>query len=189
MRRALFVLLSWAVLAAPGHAATVAGIQVPDTVRVAEGLPQLSLNGAGIRKKLFVKVYVGALYLEHRADTVADVLRQEGPKRVAMHVLYEEISGEKLIQGWEDGFADNHSPEQMVKLRERLDTFNGLFETVRKGERILLDFVPGEGTRVTIRGQKRGSVAGKEFNDALLRVWLGEHPADESLKESMLGQN
>ena len=189
MRRALFALFSCAVLATQGHAATVAGIQVPDTVRVTEGSPQLSLNGAGVRKKLFVKVYVGALYLEHRAGTVAEVLRQEGPKRVAMHVLYEEISGEKLTQGWEDGFSDNHSPEQMAELRERLDTFNGLFETVRKGDLILLDFVPGEGTRVTIRGQKRGTVAGKEFNDALLRVWLGERPADEGLKKSMLGQN
>ena len=189
MRRALFALFSCAVLATQGHAATVAGIQVPETVRVTEGSPQLSLNGAGIRKKLFVKVYVGALYLEHRADTVAGVLRQEGPNRVAMHVLYEEISGEKLIQGWEDGYSHNHSPEQMAALRERLDTFNGLFDSVRKGDLILLDFVPGEGTRVTIRGKLRGSVPGKDFNDALLKVWLGERPADEGLKESMLGKD
>ncbi len=189
MRTLLLALLSFAVLITPADGRSVASVEVPETATVAAELPRLVLNGAGVRKKFFVKVYVGALYLERPATTVAEVLRQEGPKRVAMHVLYGEISRENLIGGWEDGFANNQDPARMGQLRERLDAFNGLFDTVREGDLIWLDFIPGEGTRVTIRGQMRGTVPGKDFNDALLQVWLGERPADKGLKRSMLGQD
>ena len=94
---------------------------------------------------------------------------------------------EKLIQGWEEGFNNNHGPAAMADLKERLDAFNRLFETVKEGDVILMDYIPGQGTRVSIRGQLKGLVPGKDFNDALLRVWLGERPADKRLKKAMLG--
>ena len=49
-----------ALAAAPAlHAAEVAGVQVEERIRI--GAQELQLNGAGIRSKLFIKVYVGAL--------------------------------------------------------------------------------------------------------------------------------
>lgn len=52
---------------------------------------------------------------------------------------------------------------------------------------ILLDFVPGSGTRVVVNGDTRGTIPGEDFNRALLRIWLGENPADAGLKKAMLG--
>jgi hypothetical protein len=172
----------------PGvDAATVAGIEVPETARPLPNGPKLQLNGAGIRKKFFVKVYVGALYLLQKADTTAGVVAQTGPKRVSMHILYGEVSRKKLVAGWNEGFANNHSEAELAGLAGRLETFNGLFETVHKGDVIALDYLPGEGTRVTIREQVKGTVPGKDFYDGLLRVWVGEKPATQSLKKAMLG--
>ena len=52
---------------------------------------------------------------------------------------------------------------------------------------ILLDYLPGAGTRVTVSGDDKGTIPGEEFNRALLRIWLGDQPADASLKKAMLG--
>jgi len=52
-------------IAAPAQAAKVAGVELEDSVQISADTPELVLNGAGIRKKLFIKVYVGALYLQN----------------------------------------------------------------------------------------------------------------------------
>ena len=62
-----------------------------------------------------------------------------------------------------------------------------MFETAHEGDVILLDYVPGTGTSVTINGTKIGTIPGEDFNQALLAVWLGDKPADDGLKEGMLG--
>ena len=44
-----------------------------------------------------------------------------------------------------------------------------------------------DGTRVVVNGEAKGIVAGDDFHRALLRIWLGDQPADTSLKKAMLG--
>jgi len=60
-------------------------------------------------------------------------------------------------------------------------------KAAKSGDLILLDYLPGTGTRVTVRGEDKGTIPGEEFNRALLRIWLGNQPADASLKRAMLG--
>ena len=52
---------------------------------------------------------------------------------------------------------------------------------------IYLDYIPGTGTRVTVNGEQKGVIAGKDFNSAMLDIWLGENPASSKLKKAMLG--
>lgn len=174
------------VLAVPAQAAKVAGVKLDDSVQISADTPKLMLNGAGIRKKAWIKVYVGALYLQNKATSVDAVLNQTGANRVLMHFLYKKVGRDKLVDGWKEGFSGNN-PAEMEKLKARLDDFNGLFSDAKKGDVILLDYLPGKGTRVTINGQAKGTIAGADFNKALLRVWLGEEPVDSGLKKAMLG--
>ena len=60
-------------------------------------------------------------------------------------------------------------------------------KAAKSGDTILLDYVPGTGTRVLINGESKGMIPGEEFNRALLRIWLGDQPADAALKKAMLG--
>lgn len=174
------------VLAVPAQAAKVAGVELDDSVQISTDTPKLVLNGAGIRKKLFIKVYVGALYLQNKATSVDAVLNQTGANRVLMHFLYK-VSQEKLAEGWEEGFSGNSSASEMEKLEARLSDFNRLIVDTNKGDVILLDYLPGKGTRVTVNGQAKGAIPGADFNKALLKVWLGNSPADSKLKKAMLG--
>ena len=85
----LFMNSEWAL------ALDVAGVTVPDTVVTDTSEHELVLNGAGIRKKFFIKIYIGALYLPSKSNAVESILNMEGAKRVTMHFLHSKVSVEK----------------------------------------------------------------------------------------------
>jgi hypothetical protein len=58
---------------------------------------------------------------------------------------------------------------------------------INQGGTVLLDYLPGIGTRVTINGVTRITIPGADFNRALLRIWLGDRPVDGRLKQALLG--
>lgn len=165
----------------------VGGLKIPEQLELADKKGSLVLNGAGIRKKVFIKVYVGALYLPRKSGDLEEVLAMDGPKVVTMDILYSKIDKAKLVDGWNEGFKKNNTGEQLNALSDRLNKFNGYFVDVNKGEKIELRFIPGTGTQVWITGTLRGTITGKDFNDALLKVWLGEDPVNKKLKKAMLG--
>ncbi len=163
----------------------IAGVDVPESAAITNKV--LVLNGAGIRKKLFIKVYVAGLYLTVKRTTASEILADPGAKRIVMSFLYKEVSAERLVEGWNVGFADNNTTEELKGLQDRIDQFNALFSTVRKGDTIQLDYMPNEGTQVWINDTMKGTVPGEDFYRALLKIWLGTEPADADLKDAMLG--
>jgi long-chain acyl-CoA synthetase len=188
MRSVLTVVLlgAWLSLGS-AFAAEIEGVKLTDNAQV--GGAELVLNGAGVRTRVFFKVYVGALYLQKKANATEAVLADAGPKRIAMHVL-RDLTAEQLFSALKDGLSNNHSPGQLAKLEPQVKQLEDIFNAVKaakNGDVILLDYLPGAGTRVTVRGDDKGTIAGEEFNRALLRIWLGSQPADVSLKKAMLG--
>ena len=178
---ALVLMLS----ATPAFAREVAGVTLPETITL--GARPLVLNGAGIRSKFFVKVYVGALYLPARTRDAAAVLRNTGPVAMHMYFLYSEVTKKKLVDAWNEGFDDNLDAAERTRLGPRIERFNGLFRTVHKGDVIHLDYLPGTGTAVSIDNEKRGVIEGEDFMQAWLRIWLGRKPADSDLEQGLLG--
>ena len=162
------------------------GINVPEEVLLDGASAKISLNGVGMRTKFFFDIYVGSLYLESAAKTPEEVMSQKGPKRVFIHFVYDEVAAEKLVAGWNEGFEGNLSEQQLAGLAGQIKTFNAMFDTAHAGDEVLLDYLPGQGTRVTIKGVIKGIIEGEDFNQALLNIWLGDEPADEGLKEAML---
>lgn len=174
-------------LSGSAQARTIADIKVPETVQLGKDSGTYILNGAGIRKKFFIKVYVGALYLKTRSHDVESILNMEGAKRVTMHFVHSKVSVEKIIHGWNKGFSANLTPKELLSLQGDLARFNALFRTAHKGDEIHVDFIPGRGTEVWLNDIKMGTIPGADFYRALLKVWLGSHPADKELKKALLG--
>ena len=56
---------AWLLLCGAAQAAEVEGVKLADKVQV--GGAELVLNGAGVRTRVFFKVYVGALYLRAKS--------------------------------------------------------------------------------------------------------------------------
>jgi hypothetical protein len=171
--------------ALPALAATVAGVSLEDSVTV--NGQKLVLNGAGIRKKFFIKVYVGGLYLPAKQSNAAAILAADSPRRQVMHFLYS-VSKDQMCEAWEEGLEDNtHGPSAEVKANFK--TLCSWMEAVPKGNRIVLTYVPGMGTTVEINGKAKGTLAGKATADAILNTWLGPKPGPgEDFKKAVLGK-
>ena len=164
------------------NALEIEGIHIPETLR-----SDLQLNGAGVRSKFFFKIYIAELYLQHPSTKSQEILDTPGRKRMTMHIIYDEVGKEKLIDGWNDGFTGNLTSDQLKALAPRIKKFNELFVDVRKGEEIILDYTPDLGTTVTIAGNNKGTIKGADFNRALLSIWLGDEPVGDDLRNSLLG--
>lgn len=174
------------ILFAPvSHAREISGVNIAESATVAE--TPLVLNGAGIRSKFFFSIYIGSLYITEKTTKPELVFANDKAKKVVMNMLYKELAAKKITDGWIDGFKNNNNQETYGTLEQRLKTFNSFFTSSKKGDVIELDYKPDEGTSVIINNELKGTVPGQDFNTALLKVWLGDSPADSNLKEAMLG--
>ena len=173
------------LLASPAFGAEVAGVKIDEQTRVAEA--PLVLKGAGLRKRFFVQVYAMGLYV---ADRKADPVTQPGAKRVAMHML-RDVGADTFTAALVDGMRPNHDEATMKALEPRIARLGAIMaemKEAKKGMVILLDWVPGSGTQVTIEGKPAGKpIEGEDFYRALLRIWLGEKPVQDDLKKALLG--
>ena len=184
---AIFFLLFSLSLSA--QAREIADVTIPQTISIPSVEQSLTLNGAGIRYKFFFKIYIAALYVTQASHKADDIINSNGPKRMLMHFLYDEVPLEKLVDGWNEGFEDNLSKAEQKSLAADIKQFNQMFESLKAGDEVELDYLPGKGTRVTIKGVEKGVIKGAEFNRALLKIWLGEEPVTEELKEALLGED
>jgi hypothetical protein len=175
------------MLSVSAGALEMAGVDIPETITQTDGTP-LVLNGAGIRSKFVFKVYIAQLYLKNPAADAPAVLKEDSGKRMAMHFLHSKVGKDDLVKAWNEGFEKNGTKEQLEKLKDKIDAFNAMFDTVKTGDEIILDYIPGTGTTVMIRGEEKGVVKGKEFNDLMLSIWIGEKPVTDSLKKALLGK-
>ncbi len=171
-------------LAIPAWAARIEGVSLPDTA-IVHG-QHLVLNGAGVRSVFIFDIYVAALYAPERTGDARYVMRDERPVRVSMHFIRGGSGQGLLARGWTAGFEHNQSPSAMTRLKARLKQFNAMFGSVSKGDIFTFDFLTDHTTRISINGLRRGIIPGADFQRALLSVWLGKHPADQSLKRAML---
>lgn len=180
------LMLSLGALAAPVE---VSGIKLDDTVDVRG--TKLQLNGAGIRYKAVFKVYVAALYLGKKVATPEEVYSAPGPRRMSI-TLVREIDSNELGKAFTKGFEENTPKGEMSKLIPGLIRMGQIFADQKKllpGENFTIDWIPGAGTVITVKGKPQGEPFKEvEFFNALMRIWFGPNPADWKLKEQLLGK-
>jgi len=167
--------------------AELSGVFVDDEIKTPGG-ETLVLNGTGLREKFWVDVYVGALYLPRKSTDVAEILSQPGPWRVQMDFIYKEVDPKQMIEIWREGFEKNQNAEILQQLQARIEQFYQYFDSgVVAKEQYAFDYLPQQGVRVTRNNKELGLIPGEDFKNALLEIWLGNHPADKKLKKGMLG--
>jgi hypothetical protein len=193
-RQLLNSLVLGAVLAAgfgspAWSAAEVAGVKFDDSVNVAG--KELKLNGAGLRTKVIFKVYAAGLYLADKKTTVPEVLASTGPRRVSITML-REVSSDEFGKSFMEGLNSNTDKVERTRILPQTMKFGEVFaqiQTLKKGDQMLLDWIPGEGTQCYLNGKKLGDLMPDvAFYNAVLRIWLGDKPVDSSLKPALLGE-
>lgn len=189
--RVCLALLTMLLVQGVALAAEVEGIKLEDKITLSKGGPVLVLNGAGVRHKMvMLKVYVGALYLSGKTTDAEEVIRDAGPKRVAMHILADEVSAKDFIASLNNALAANHIPAELALIESRIRDLNRMMQSVgmlKKGGVVHLDYLPGTGTRVSVNGVEKITIRGEDFFQSMLRIWIGRKPVDGRLRDAMLG--
>jgi hypothetical protein len=163
-------------------------VRLPEQVRMPNG-PNLVLNGAGVREQAIFKVYVSALYLPSRNEDSEAIIMTDQPRRLALHFL-RSVTAKPFMSSTDDALRDTLTSEERRPLAARIAQLNEFLESlldVREGTEILLDDLPKTGTAIRIDGKEQFRIPGADFNQALMRVWLGDRPKDPKLKRAMLG--
>ncbi len=106
--------------------------------------------------------------------------------------MLRDIDSAELGKLFSRGIEDNMDKLAFSRLVPSVLRMSQIFSDNKKlnaGDTFAIDWVPGTGTVVTLRGVQQGDPFKEpEFYDALLRIWLGPNPADWKLKDALLGK-
>lgn len=174
----------------PLWAITVENVDVPDVVPATADSPEMTLRGASVRRVYgFVEVYVGALYLKNSTLEDKEIIRVDDPRRMVFYVTSERVSARRFTNAIQEGLAINITTGEMAAMSERVNQLVSLFDhKFVEGTVGYIEWVPDlQESRIVIDDTVRGSVPGKDLNDALLKIWIGDHPVSERFKEEVLG--
>ena len=150
----------------------------------------LELNGVGLRAVSVLKGYAAGLYLSSRVRTPQQVLAAPGAKRLQLRMLLD-VDMEVFVKAFDKGIARNSPATELPLLAERMARFDAILRAigkVKKRDVIDLDWLPGLGLQLALNGQPKGApLPGEDLYAALLRIFVGERPADPELKIGLLG--
>lgn len=172
-----------ALTAAPADT-TYNGVKLPGTVDVAGHA--LVLNGVALRKKAVFKVYVAGQYLTAKSTDADAVLAADAPRRMVMQFL-RDVGKDKMCEAWDEALANN-TPNASAQLKAEFVTLCGYMEDIKDTQQFVFTYVPGTGTEVSVAGVVKGTIAGKDFADALFKAWIGPKPGPgEGFKKNLMG--
>jgi hypothetical protein len=190
MNRYLKVSLTCLFLLAGLHAGsasavTVAGVDLDDSIAV--GGSEVRYNGAGLRKKLFIKLYVGSLYLANPSSDAQSIIDADEAMAVRLNILSDLLTRDKMVEAMEEGF-NNATDGDTSAIQPQIDQMLSVMQDkIRPGDSYTLAYEPGVGTHVIRNGETLTTIEGLPFKQALFGIWLSARPAQQSLKTEMLG--
>lgn len=185
----LLLFLSFAFLTQMNHSysqRTIAGVSFKDKVVTSKGI--LYFNGAGLREKYTIDLYVSALYLKNQTIDGSKVTNNDEAMSITIVLVSKKVTRDKFTSSVEEGF-EKSAGSNLSKLRDRIDEFKELLsESFSIDDKIELIYLPGLGTQVKKNSKLLGTIKGLDFKRALFGIWFGSNPADAGLKDDMLGR-
>lgn len=187
--RAFAFMLTSLICTHASQAYEIADVQLAEVVPATAERPELKLNGAALRELyLLIKSYVGSLYLEQPSSDTDYILNSESHKRMVFHVMMKKVGARRIANALQEALVVNLTKEQHNQLADELDQMLSYFEgNMHAGEEAIFDYLPGKGTRITINGNVKGIIPGRDYFKAMLAIWVGENPVGHAFKEEILG--
>ena len=183
MKKILLPVVFLLLLGSSALALSVAGVNVPPTVTLSG--QSLHLNGAGVRSKFFVKVYVGALYATRKLPTAAAIFADPGSKLIRMSFVHSRVAKEKILAAFAEGFSNN--TPQLAGQPEAQEFFALFKNDFVSGDTVDLALASDGAVTVSHNGRMLGTIRSPLLARGLLAIYFGDAPADKDLKVGMLG--
>ena len=164
----------------------VEGVEFAEKITV-EG-KSLVLNGAGLREKYYLDLYVAGLYLESKTTDANKIIKDDKPMMLKINIVSTLITSEKMVEAVDEGF-ENSAPGKINELAPKIKQFKDVFlkEEIKEDDVYDIISIPGKGVMVKKNGNLETTITGLDFKQGLFGIWLCDEPADEDLKEGLLG--
>ncbi|UPZ16173.1 chalcone isomerase family protein [Flavobacterium humidisoli] len=165
----------------------VNGVTVPRKIEF-QG-KSLQLNGAGGRSKMWLEVYVQALYLSQLAQDPQFIIDSDTEMAVRIEITSSMVSSNKLTKAMNTGF-EKSAGANLEQLRPRIEQLKSfLSDAITEKDVFVLAYNPfDQNVYVSKNEVLKGKIPGFDFKKALFGIWLSDKPVDETLKKHLLGQ-
>jgi hypothetical protein len=165
---------------------TVEGVTVEKKLTV-DG-KELTLNGAGLREKFFIDLYVAGFYTTTKSNDGKMLTNADQPMAITLDIVSSLVTQDKMIEAITDGFQESVNSAERKKLQSRIDKFIGFFnQEIVEGNEFQISYVPGKGTMAHKNGKLLGTIEGMDFKKGLFGIWIGNNPVDNGLSKDLLG--
>ncbi len=147
----------------------------------------LKLNGAGMREMLWIDLYAGGLYLQNKNKDPKAILDANETMAIKLNIVSSLVTQNKMIKAVQDGF-NKATFGNTTALDKRIKKFINFFsEPIVKNDIFDIVYIKDEGVKAFKNGKELGLIEGRDFKYALFKIWLGDEPASEGIKNGMLG--
>jgi hypothetical protein len=167
-----WLVVAMALVAGTAQARVMSGVRMPDAIYL-QG-KELLLDHMDLKKKLFFEIYVWGLYLEHTPGSIQEAISYGGPKQLQLH-FRRGLKRDQLAEAFRDFLA--HSPAaRSPEMRRHSETLVRSLRAVRKGDSLLITYLPDKGLLISGEASRGALIPGKDFADVLFTAWLRENP-------------
>jgi hypothetical protein len=162
------------------------GVTIPRTITFEN--KTLQLNGAGSRSKMWVEVYIQALYLSILSQDPKEIINDDLAMSIRIEITSALVSSGKLTRAMHTGF-EKSAGDNFETLKPKMELLKSfLADEITKGDVFELTYNPADKSIWVIKNKAfKGKVEGFEFKKVFFGIWLGDKPVDEELKNSLLG--
>ena len=186
MKKIVFVFIALMSAGLTFAQTEVGGVNLPNSESF-QG-QTLNLNGAGVREKLWIDLYAGGLYLTNKSSDASAIISADEPMSIKLHIVSKLITSEKMMEAVNEGF-ESSTRGNTKPIASKIKKFQEFFmEEITRDDVFDIVYVPSKGVVAYKNDKELGVIEGIDFKKALFGIWLSNDPADDDLKEAMLGK-
>jgi len=173
---------------APSLTTQIEGVTLPKIYQWND--QALPLSGAGLRTQFFFNVAVIALYGSPASSETANPFPINFPAVVNIHFL-RDLDWDDITAELDFGLKANQTKEEMAALSPAIKQFDEVIKSageIKEGSTLSL-LLRDKEVEVRLNKKVLGTNSTQGLSKALLKIWLGEHPIQESVKKALLGKS
>jgi hypothetical protein len=159
---------------------------LPESVVVADGT-SLALVGAGLRTYWQRPINAVALYADAPVPTWYALQQSSG--RVQVDVIFHaaHFTREQFHNSWRERFQATLSAEELSHHAQHINRLIRLFVDAKRGDTLSFT-VAADQLTLSLNGRSLGTVGDRAFGLAVMSGWLGDRPADDTLKRAIFAR-
>lgn len=147
---------------------------------------QLSLNGIATHNELGKDKFIAALYLPEPTNSAETIFSQNGPQKMEIRVLDDQLSSRRFKRMWIESIAINSNSKELQSQANNMADFSNLLNIKLKQNDIFAISKQAAGIHISLNDIKIGEVKDRSFFNFLLRTWIGYVPLSSSFRDTLL---